>query len=256
MVGPRSKLEDVIGGNTLAGEERSRSSNRATPPGSTPELRRRCDSSQGRQRLQHDGINALQAPWPVQLNVDDGRRGRAGGLPDPVWRCLCLVQGEECGQGEGLCVLPAGDPPHHAASGDDSVCPRGRCRERWNRDNCYPVSDVVLRHEAGVSEPATSVEVAYVGRPKTMRGPSPRGSFVDLLGGDTQESWIPQAISERGVAAGAMLSSSTRPARRASWPPPASTSPSSTSSTWPGMPARGARCPRPGAAPACRSSRA
>jgi len=42
----------------------------------------------------------------------------------------------------------------------------------------YPVSDVALRHEAGVSEPATSGEVAYVGAPETRRGPAPDGLFT------------------------------------------------------------------------------
>jgi hypothetical protein len=38
---------------------------------------------------------------------------------------------------------------------------------------------VALRHEAGVSEPATSGKVAYVGAPETTRGPSPEGLFPD-----------------------------------------------------------------------------
>jgi hypothetical protein len=38
---------------------------------------------------------------------------------------------------------------------------------------------VALSHEAGVSEPATSGEVAYVGAPETKRGPVPDGLFAD-----------------------------------------------------------------------------
>jgi hypothetical protein len=37
----------------------------------------------------------------------------------------------------------------------------------------YPVSAVALRHGAGVSEPATSGDVAYAGDPDTTRGPAP-----------------------------------------------------------------------------------
>ena len=43
----------------------------------------------------------------------------------------------------------------------------------------YPVADVALRHEAGVSEPATSAEVAYAGAPETSRGPAPAGLLAD-----------------------------------------------------------------------------
>ena len=43
----------------------------------------------------------------------------------------------------------------------------------------YPVSDVALRHEAGVSEPATSGKQAYVGAPETTPGPAPEGLFAD-----------------------------------------------------------------------------
>ena len=43
----------------------------------------------------------------------------------------------------------------------------------------YPVSDVALRHDAGVSEPATSGKQAYVGAPETTPGPAPEGLFAD-----------------------------------------------------------------------------
>ena len=43
----------------------------------------------------------------------------------------------------------------------------------------YPVSDVALRHEAGVREAATSAEVAYAGAPETGRGPAPAGLLAD-----------------------------------------------------------------------------
>jgi len=43
----------------------------------------------------------------------------------------------------------------------------------------YPVSDVALRHEAGVSQPANSGDEAYVGAPETTRGPAPDGLFTD-----------------------------------------------------------------------------
>jgi hypothetical protein len=43
----------------------------------------------------------------------------------------------------------------------------------------YPVSDVALRHEAGVSESTTSAEVAYAGVPDMRHGPCPEGLLSD-----------------------------------------------------------------------------
>jgi hypothetical protein len=44
----------------------------------------------------------------------------------------------------------------------------------------YPVSELALRHGAGVTEEATSGKVAYAAVPETVPGPCPDG----LLAGD------------------------------------------------------------------------
>jgi uncharacterized cupin superfamily protein len=43
----------------------------------------------------------------------------------------------------------------------------------------YPVSELALRHEAGVSEETTDAEVAYAGTPKTAPGPYREGLLPD-----------------------------------------------------------------------------
>ena len=40
----------------------------------------------------------------------------------------------------------------------------------------YPVSELALRHRAGVTEEATTGKVAYADAPKTTSGPHPAGS--------------------------------------------------------------------------------
>jgi hypothetical protein len=43
----------------------------------------------------------------------------------------------------------------------------------------YPVSELALRHGAGVSEETTTAEVAYAGVPETTPGPHPEGLLAD-----------------------------------------------------------------------------
>jgi hypothetical protein len=43
----------------------------------------------------------------------------------------------------------------------------------------YPVSELALRHGAGVTVEATSSKVAYVATPKNTPGPYPEGLLAD-----------------------------------------------------------------------------
>ena len=43
----------------------------------------------------------------------------------------------------------------------------------------YPVSELALRHGAGVTEETTSGEIAYTGAPETTPGPYPEGVLSD-----------------------------------------------------------------------------
>jgi sugar (pentulose or hexulose) kinase len=43
----------------------------------------------------------------------------------------------------------------------------------------YPVSELALRHGAGVTEKATTGKVAYASTPKTTPGPHPEGLLTE-----------------------------------------------------------------------------
>jgi uncharacterized cupin superfamily protein len=90
--------------------------------------------------------------------------------------CLLLVEGEErplkawdfvhCPPGTDHIFVGAGDGPCAI------LCVGARTEGHGIR---YPVSEMALRHGAGVSEEATSGKVAYTGVPKTETGPYTEG---------------------------------------------------------------------------------
>ena len=121
------------------------------------------------------GIN-IQVMWPGQAN---GYYHAEEGQEDFLvlsGECLLLIEGEErrlkawdflhcppwtkhvfVGSGDGPCVFVGVGARH---PGDGIV---------------YPVSELALRHGAGLAEEAASGEVAYAGAPKTKPGPCPAG---------------------------------------------------------------------------------
>jgi uncharacterized cupin superfamily protein len=134
---------------------------------------------EGRPRFQHYGIN-VQVLWPGQPNgyyhAEDGQEDflilSGEGLllvegeerPVKAWDFLHFPPGTEhilVGTGERPCVFLAVG----ARNAGDGIR--------------YPVSAVALRHGAGVSEPATSGDVAYAGDPDTTRGPAPDELLTD-----------------------------------------------------------------------------
>jgi uncharacterized cupin superfamily protein len=134
---------------------------------------------EGRPRFQHYGIN-VQVLWPGQPNgyyhAEDGQEdflvlSGEGVLlvegeerPLRAWDFVHFPPGTEhilVGSGDGPCVFLAVG----ARNAGDGIR--------------YPVSDVALRHEAGVSESTTSAEVAYAGVPDMRHGPCPEGLLSD-----------------------------------------------------------------------------
>jgi uncharacterized cupin superfamily protein len=94
--------------------------------------------------------------------------------------CLLLIEGEER-------RLRAWDfvhcPPrtaHVFVGVGDAPCVFVAVGARHaDEDLVYPVSDLALRHGAGVTETATSGAVAFAGTAETTPGPYPEGVLAD-----------------------------------------------------------------------------
>ena len=125
------------------------------------------------------GIN-IQVMWPGQPNCYYHAEEGQEDFLVLSGECLLLIEGEErplkawdfvhcppwtehvfVGTGDGPCVF-LGVGARNA--GDGLV---------------YPVSELALRHRAGVSEETTTGEVAYAAVPKTTPGRHPEGLFAD-----------------------------------------------------------------------------
>jgi len=134
---------------------------------------------EGASHFQHYGIN-VQVLWPGQPNgyyhSEDGQEDFLVLSGEGV----LLVEGEERPvKAWDFVHFPPGTEHILVGSGDDPCVFLAVGARNAGEGIRYPVSDVALRHEAGVSEPATSGEVAYVGAPETTRGPAPEGLFTD-----------------------------------------------------------------------------
>jgi uncharacterized cupin superfamily protein len=127
----------------------------------------------------HYGIN-IQVMWPGQPNCYyHAEEGQEDFL---VLRgeCLLLVEGEER-------PLETWDfvhcPPHtehvFVGSGDGPCVILGVGARNAGEGLVYPVSELALRHGAGVTEKATAGEVAYAETPETTPGPYPEGLLAD-----------------------------------------------------------------------------
>ena len=134
---------------------------------------------EGTPRFAHLGIN-IQVLWPGQPN---GYYHAEEGQEDFLLlsgECLVLVEGQErrlrawdfvhcppwtehifVGAGEGPCVM---------------LCVGAR---NAGEGLTYPVSELALRHGAGVTEAATTGEVAYAGTPETTAGSYSEGLLPD-----------------------------------------------------------------------------
>jgi uncharacterized cupin superfamily protein len=134
---------------------------------------------EGKPHFQHYGIN-IQVLWPGQPN---GYYHSEDGQEDFLvlsGEGLLLVEGEERPlKAWDFVHFPPGTEHILVGSGDGPCVFLAVGARNAGEGIRYQVSDVALRHEAGVSEPATSGAVAYVGVPETTRGPSPEGLFSD-----------------------------------------------------------------------------
>ena len=130
---------------------------------------------EGAPRFAHFGIN-IQVLWPGQPN---GYYHAEEGQEDFLLlsgECLVLVEDQErrlrawdfvhcppwtehifVGAGDGPCVM---------------LCVGAR---NAGEGLAYPVSELALRHQAGVTEETTAGEVAYAGTPETTPGPYSEG---------------------------------------------------------------------------------
>jgi uncharacterized cupin superfamily protein len=175
---PEAQMEDGDGGKTPAGEgwfivnarDAAWFHNDKFGAGATFE---------GTPHFQHYGIN-IQVLWPGQPN---GYYHAEAGQEDFLvlsGEGLLLVEGEERPVKAWDFVHFPPDTEHILVGTGDSPCVFLAVGARNAGEGIrYPVSDLALRHGAGVSQPATSGEVAYVGVPETRRGPSPEGLLSD-----------------------------------------------------------------------------
>ena len=122
------------------------------------------------------GIN-IQVMWPGQPNCYYHAEEGQEDFLVLQGECLLLVEGEER-------PLRAWDfvhcPPwteHVFVGSGDEPCVILCVGARNAGDGLvYPVSELALRHGAGVTEEATTGKVAYADAPKTTPGPHPEGS--------------------------------------------------------------------------------
>jgi uncharacterized cupin superfamily protein len=123
----------------------------------------------------HYGIN-IQVMWPGQPNYYYHAEEGQEDFLVLSGECILLVEGEER-------PLKAWDFVHcppwtehvFVGSGDGPCAIVGVGARNAGEGLVYPVSEVALRHGAGVKEKATSGKVAYADAPETTQGPYSEG---------------------------------------------------------------------------------
>jgi 2-keto-3-deoxy-L-rhamnonate aldolase RhmA len=135
----------------------------------------------GRSTGVHTVTRVIRAQYPLIASaLDAGSRGVMAPMLESRAEAELLVEGEERPvRAWDFVHFPPGTEHILVGSGDEP-CVFLAVGGRTAGDGIhYPVADVALRHEAGVSEPATRAEVAYVDAPETSRGPAPEGLLAD-----------------------------------------------------------------------------
>jgi uncharacterized cupin superfamily protein len=134
---------------------------------------------EGRPEFTQCGIN-IQVLWPGQPNgYYHAEKGQEDFL---VLRgeCLLLIEGEERRLAAWDFVhCPPGTEHIFVGSGDGPCVFVGVGARHQGHGIVYPVSELALRHGAGVTEQATTGEAAYAGVPETRPGPYPDGLLAD-----------------------------------------------------------------------------
>jgi uncharacterized cupin superfamily protein len=130
---------------------------------------------EGDPHFPHYGIN-IQVMWPGQPNCYYHAEEGQEDFLVLSGECLVLIEGEER-------RLKAWDFVHcppwtehvFVGAGDGPCAIVGVGARNAGEGLVYPVSDLALRHSAGVKEKATSGEVAYADAPETTRAPYHEG---------------------------------------------------------------------------------
>jgi uncharacterized cupin superfamily protein len=130
---------------------------------------------EGEPGFAHYGIN-IQVLWPGQPNCYYHAEEGQEDFLVLSGECLVLIEGEERRLKQWDFVhCPPWTEHVFVGAGDGPCAILGAGARNAGEGLVYPVSDVALRHEAGVKEEATSGKVAYAGVPETTRGPYTEG---------------------------------------------------------------------------------
>lgn len=130
---------------------------------------------EGTPRFAQYGVN-IQVMWPGQPNCYYHAEEGQEDFLILSGECLVLVEGQER-------RLHAWDfvhcPPRtehvFVGAGDGPCVMLGVGARNAGEGLLYPVSELALSHEAGVTEEATTGEAAYAGSPETTPGPYSEG---------------------------------------------------------------------------------
>lgn len=125
------------------------------------------------------GMN-IQVMWPGQPNGYYHAEEAQEDFLVLSGECLLLIEGEERRlKAWDFVHCPPGAAHIFVGTGDRPCVFVGVGARNAGGGIVYPVSELALRHDAGVSEEATSGQVAYAGVPPTTRGPYPEGVLGD-----------------------------------------------------------------------------
>jgi uncharacterized cupin superfamily protein len=175
---PEAQMEDVAGGTEPTGEgwfivnarKAAWIHNEKFGAGVTFE---------GAARFPHYGIN-IQVMWPGQPNCYYHAEEGQEDFLILSGECLVLIEGQERRLGAWDLVHCPPWTEHVFVGAGDGPCVMLGVGARNAGDGLrYPVSELALHHGAGVTEEATTGEVAYAGVPETTPGPYAEKSLPD-----------------------------------------------------------------------------
>jgi len=134
---------------------------------------------EGPDRFPHFGIN-VQVLRPGQPNAYYHAEEGQEDFLILSGECLVLVEGQERRLGAWDFVhCPPWTAHIFVGAGDGPCVMLGVGARNAGSGLVYPVSDLAMSYEAGVTEEATAGEVAYAGAPETTPGPCAEGLLPD-----------------------------------------------------------------------------
>jgi len=123
----------------------------------------------------HYGIN-IQVIWPGQPNCYYHAEEGQEDFLVLSGECLLLIEGEERRlQAWDFVHCPPFTEHVFVGAGDGPCVFLGVGARNAGDGLVYPVSELALSHQAGVTEEATAGKVAYAGTPETTKGPYSEG---------------------------------------------------------------------------------